>query len=420
MLIKDDGSFVTIGDVSYRKSSALIFSISSDKRYVSIIFRNKQTLFIDFIDYLKAFSDDVAKTITFNDFKNDVMEKFELSGDFSENELDNLKETIKSELSNDISNIVSGSIDAINTSIDSKLEDVKSLIKEFPKPILHVDKITMFGLGRLKTYKLDASYMTYDIQVSIQGQDVVTRFINSNTIEIDISSGMTSGEFDLTITNKYGQVVYEKFFNLLESTWYDLREGGDNLSIGTESNNDVVIRDGMICKRDVDGMYFLGIQRWQTYAKFMNLKWNRSENKSIEFIMTNPQGAMMLGIGSNERNISSNAQYREHEMLVYYNNQTTLWGLYSNTGSNGSVRNSRHYTRIQNNMLYKTRIENNGVSGSKVIVTMLDKNEKWDSDGVLVKEITIPYTFTPKANEIFPILLPFSGEGQRILGLKID
>ena len=55
---------------------------------------------------------------------------------------------------------------------------------------------------------------------------------------------------------------------------------------------------------------------------------------------------MMLGIGSNNTDEASTAQYAQAEVEAYFNSATSLWGLYGNVGTTGSAGSQSNATTL--------------------------------------------------------------------------
>jgi len=58
------------------------------------------------------------------------------------------------------------------------------------------------------------------------------------------------------------------------------------------------------------------------------MAWTRGQNKTVEWVFTRPSSAMMIGIGSTATNETSTAQYIQAEVEIYFQNSTSMWGLY--------------------------------------------------------------------------------------------
>ncbi|BBI90645.1 hypothetical protein HYO65_gp253 [Tenacibaculum phage PTm1] len=303
-----------------------------------------------------------------------------------------------------------------NKKFDNFLDDYK----KFPSPILNKIKLTQ-AFNEVKKFRLYGSYLTPVTKIVIDDLTVVTDFISSEIIEVTITAKDILKKYNLTIISEFGENTYNEMLDVRESNWIDLREGGSAIKAGITDDKDLIIRSGMVYIRDKRGIYFMGIQRWKTIARFNKLKWKRSEEtKTIEFIMTAPQGAMMLGLGTDERNNLSTSQWKEHDLTLFFNSPTSYWGLYGHNVIPNSYVRVGSYAKFDPNSVLKIRIENNGNVGAYVKVYVMPNETDWDAEGTLIVNQKVSNKFPVNSETIMPVLMPFSGVSQRFIAIKVE
>lgn len=267
--------------------------------------------------------------------------------------------------------------------------------------------------------------------VSIPGFDGT---INSTTVNssselvVNITAGTTETTYDIVVSN--GGVLNtiwtgngENLLTVATSTWKDLRLGGDTFTDGNGAGNDIRYRSGMGLTRDANGMYFTGSNPWGSWVKFESLGWTRGTNKILQWIFTNPTSSMMIGIGSDATNETSSAQYGQAEVEVYFQNSTTMYGLYGNNGSPGSIGNQSNSTTIPSGAVFKIKFTNDGTAGSSVVTLYRIPSASpadWDDESTVLKTFTVGGSLNPNETNIMPFIIPRSGGSQRFIAVKVE
>ena len=232
-----------------------------------------------------------------------------------------------------------------------------------------------------------------ETEVTIEGVQVngIT-YVNDNLIIVNVTTPAVEGIFPIEVTNQTGETVVADAIEVKLSEWVDLRENGEVFQDG-----DIRTLAGMTINRDADGMYFEGAAPWSSWVKFESFQWTRGENKTLEWILTNPTTAMMIGIGSNATNETSTIQYSQAEIQAYFNAATSLWGLHGNTGTVGAAGNQNNTTAISANSVFKIKFEMDGGVGSVFTMYELPSADQsdWDNEDNIVVSFQVGGTLNP-------------------------
>lgn len=277
-------------------------------------------------------------------------------------------------------------------------------------------------------------YFGYNLQVDVafryreEGTATWTQtaFIAINTAQTfnDIAN-VTSGvryEVQAILKDTKGILFYGEI--ILSASWIDLRTGGEILTAGNSAGNDIRFRSGMAINRDANGMYFTGSNPWQSWVKFEKYKWNRGQNKTIEWVFSRPSSAMMLGIGSDATDETSSSQYSQAENQAYFNNSNNLYGLYGNNGILGNGTSQNMNTDLTGGSgIYKIKFTNDGSGGTGTFsIYELPSSNKadWDNESNLLRTWTIGSNMSADENVLMPFIIPISGGTQRFIAFKIS
>ena len=164
---------------------------------------------------------------------------------------------------------------------------------------------------------------------------------------------------------------------------------------------------------------------WSSWVKFESLAWTRGDNKTIEWITTQPSGNMMFGIWSDATDENNGAQYAQAETETYFSNGTTMWGLYGNNGTVGSAGNQALSTSLTScaSQVFKTKMTNDGTSGSWVFTLYCLPSASiadWDDENTVMATATIWGTLAPDEANIMPFITPTSGGTQRFVAIRVQ
>jgi len=244
-----------------------------------------------------------------------------------------------------------------------------------------------------------------------------TTIVDDDTIRVNITTPTTDGLYDVEVTNEGGTTSFLESIEIKLSTWTDLRTGGDTFNIGT----DLRVRPGITVNRDAQGMFFTGNNPWASWVKFESLKWNRGENKTLQWIFTSPLNFMMIGIGSENTDENSTSQFSQAEIQAYFNTSVNFWGLYGNNGNIGSAGNQNNNTPVTANSILKIKLEGDGGVGSTFTMYQLPSANPsdWDDETNILTTMTVGSTLNPDETVIMPFIIPRT-DGQRFIALKLE
>jgi len=254
--------------------------------------------------------------------------------------------------------------------------------------------------------------------------------LNPKKIELNVTTDATLGVHDIVISNNgvlntqwAGNGV--GMFDVQVFTWMDLRAGGAAFTAGNAAGNDIRFRAGMAMSRDANGMFFTGSSPWSAWVKFESLGWARGSNSTLEWIFTQPTGAMMIGIGSTATNEVSTTQYAQAEVEAYFSASTTLWGLYGNTGTVGNAGNQSNNTSLGSctSNVFKARFTNDGTAGSGVFTLYCLPSASpsaWNDVSNVLTTFTIGGSLNPAQANIMPFIIPNNGGAQRFIAVRVQ
>jgi hypothetical protein len=260
--------------------------------------------------------------------------------------------------------------------------------------------------------------------------DLVT-IVSPEEMEITVTSGVAEATYDLVLTNRVNNLAWTgNGVGLLKvhvSTWVDLRTGGDVFTDGNGAGNDIRYRVGAALVRDSDGMHFTGYSPFGSWVKFESLGWTRGQEKTLEWVMTKPTSSMMIGIGSDETDEGSSAQYNQMENVAYIG-IGTLGSLYGNNGTPGTTG---YHTGINISLSSYTALKMKfTLDGRSAVPTSpagiftlyglpsLGEGD-WDNIANVLGSVTIGGTLAPDAANIMPAIIPTDGGAQRFTAIRI-
>ncbi|MDJ0570270.1 MAG: hypothetical protein QNJ53_14680 [Pleurocapsa sp. MO_192.B19] len=289
----------------------------------------------------------------------------------------------------------------------------------YPAPSTSKISPLKVALNSNLTLEVEGSFFAPDMTVEVEGCTVTgLEFISDNLIKVDLTVGSTLGLSDLTVNNGQETVVEDalEIFDFAAGT-VDFRLGGS-----TFNNSAIRTRFGLAWSRTNDGLSVSkgSISTWGAWVKFVGENdswvWDRSEKRNLAFIIKPDQG--MIGIGSNELNENSNAQYTQAEILGYFTRSTSFGRFYGNTGTPGQGTTQSATATIPANTLVKFVLEHNGEAGYNYYLYSLPQNatlSDWYDTSTLLATGQIASSFTADAAEIMPFFIA-SRTGFLILG----
>jgi len=251
--------------------------------------------------------------------------------------------------------------------------------------------------------------------------------ISPTTMELNITTG-DMGLFDFIASNssalntQWSGNGVDLLEVLAPNNWVDLRLGGDSFSAGNAAGNDIRYKSGMTLSRDADGMYFTGIDIWYSWVKFESLGWTRGENKTLEWIFTNTDNKMMIGIGSTETDENA-IQYTQMEIVAYFNNPTNFYGFYGSDGTVGTrvTQADSASTGSCTSNVFKIKFLDDGSTGKQFTLYCLPSSAEvdWDDETTPIKDMIIQSTIKPSQINIMPFIIPTDGGTQRFIAIRI-
>ncbi len=301
-------------------------------------------------------------------------------------------------------------------------------------PIPYISTVNKYKMSpsTTGTFTLEGVNFTPTTAVSITNPTFTGTIDSVNVLsptemEVTVTSSATEELHDIVLSNSgvlntawTGNGV--DLFEVATSTWKDLRSGGDSFTDGNGAGNDIRYRSGMSMSRDANGMYFSGASPWSSWVKFESLGWTRGTNQTVQWIFTNPDGGMMIGIGSDATNETSTAQYAQAEVEAYFDNSTNMWGLYGNNGTVGSAGNQSNSTAISSGGVYKIKFENDGDAGDTFTLYQIPSAAPgdWDNETNVITTFSIGGSLHPDETNIMPFIIPRNGGTQRFIAVKVE
>lgn len=262
-------------------------------------------------------------------------------------------------------------------------------------------------------------WFTNETTVVIEGITINSLTIQKeDTMVLNITTPNQDGFHNVEVTNQGGTTIFENGIEVKLSEWVDLRQNGDSFQTGT----DIRFRGGMSLNRSTTGMKFNGGNPWSSWVKFESLKWNRGENKTLQWIMDTPTANMMIGIGSDSTDENSGAQYIQGEVLAYFTNSNSFWGLYGNNGTIGSTGNQSNFANFSANSVLKLKFEGDGGLGSTFSMYQLPSSDPsdWDDESNLITSFQIGGTLNPDEGVIMPFIISRADDVQDFIAIKIE
>jgi hypothetical protein len=309
--------------------------------------------------------------------------------------------------------------------IDSHVALVMSL---FQPAFYSISKTTyILDLPSNITIKGTRFYAGTTITLTAQstGTIIVTNYtiVDEETITVTLQLGTATDTFDLDITNAFGTVSgVASISSITVPAWTDLRSGGATLSTGELDTDNVEHDTGMTVVRDANGMYFTYTGSiWSFWSQFNIHTFNRGSQFTLDWVMLQPTSAIMIGIGSNDAgfNEASTQMYTQAEVLAYFQNATTVWGLYGNSGTPGTSQSqSNTITGISETAVRINMSEDgSGVITIKIYGLPSADQGDWDDDTNL--KGTIVSNLGADAAQLMPMVIPINAGSHRLIAVRV-
>lgn len=293
----------------------------------------------------------------------------------------------------------------------------------FPQPNVKSISLARLRLDAAKTIEITGSFFTPEMSVSTEGFTVdFLSFVSSHLIRIDVTGGNKTGFFDLTLDNGK-QTILEQAIEIIPNSppiVVDLRTGGANFNISAIKH-----RSEMTYSRSNQGVIFNGLNPWASWAKFTGdnneWTWDRSTKKKLTWIFRNGN-SFMLGIGSNETNENSSAQYHEGEILGYFSSETGFYGFFGNDGTPGEGASQNISATTSGNAIKKLVLENNGEPGANFYLYEIPSFNvaDWTDESVLVSSGVIDSQMSADATTLMPFCIPRSSNFNVYIGFILE
>ncbi|MEZ4752461.1 MAG: hypothetical protein R3B54_18070 [Bdellovibrionota bacterium] len=241
-------------------------------------------------------------------------------------------------------------------------------------PVIPSFSRTLFPSATVSA-SISGNYFTSATTITISGLTVSNKTYNGpSSIDFDITSGASTGFYDLEVTNECGTTTLSNAVEVRTPGWVDLRSGGDSdasLGLVTDASTTAV--------RDATGMYFTGTGGWNTYAHFTGWEFTRGDYTALEWVFVkNSSSTFMIGIGSDEQDFNSASQWRQAEVELYtYTN--IMWGYYGNTGTPGTAWSLADNATFGYGTYYKVRFNADGATGNNIVVYQVTSTN-WDTN----------------------------------------
>lgn len=300
-------------------------------------------------------------------------------------------------------------------------------------PYIQSVNASIFQPSSSVTFAIFGGNFDPSTNVSIPGWEGTiddVRYISNTHIEVDATAGTTETSYSIVVDNAgLDSTGYETDNGVGVLTvatlppWVDLRLGGTALTHGNGAGNNIRYRSGMSLTRDANGMSFSGSNPWSSWVKFESLQWTRGTNRTVEWVFTRPDNAMMIGIGSTATNETNTAQYAQAEVEAYFQNSTTLWGLYGNNGNPGTAGSQGISTSIAGGTgVYKVKFESDGDVGDTFTLYQLPSSNPsdWDNETTVLTTSAIGGSLGPDETNIMPFIIPRAGGNQRFVAVRVQ
>jgi hypothetical protein len=283
-----------------------------------------------------------------------------------------------------------------------------------------------------KTFTIEGKKFTPTSDVSIinptfDGTIDTVNVLSPTSIEVTVTTTATEELYDLVITN--GGVLNTQWSGNgvdgfeVKKSWIDLRLGGEVFTDGNAAGNDIRYKSTMSMSRDANGMYFTGQGIWSSWVKFESLGWTRGSSKTLQWIFAEPDGAMMIGIGSDATNESASTQYQQSEVVAYFS-ASSLSSLHGNNGTVGSETSQSNSTSLNScgSDVFKIKFENDGSAGGQFTLYCLPSaaESDWDDELTVMKTFAIGGSLNPDEVNIMPFIIPRSGGAQRFIAVRVE
>ena len=296
------------------------------------------------------------------------------------------------------------------------------IILGYPAPYFSEITPATLVLNTTVTLNITGSYFTPSMAISLGGVTINNvQFVNNNLITVEVTVESTVGFYDLVLNNG-NQIVVSDAVEIIDlsNAIVDLRLGGTSFT-----NSAIQMRSGMNFTRTAAGLQFAGASPWSSWVRFVGdsniWTWNRSEKKKLSWIFTNTV-AFMIGIGSDESDPNSTAQYGQGEIMGYFNSSTSFYGFYGNNGNPGSLANQSSAASLTAGSVRKLVLENNGEPGSNFYLYELPSANiaDWMDTSNLKHSGAVSNNMSADATNIMPFCIPSVSTSTLFLGFILE
>jgi len=212
-----------------------------------------------------------------------------------------------------------------------------------------------------------------------------------------------------------------------EPEWWDLRLWWKDFTHGNAVGNDIRYHSQISLSRTSNGMQFTWLNSWRSWVKFESAAWNRWDEKTIDWIFTIPtSNNMMTWIGSFNTDEDADRQYRQAELLSYYQrnngwrfrwmygNNGNIWSQWSNT-TNVSISSCSSWV-IKNSITYDGTV---GWWAEVIVYCLPSWNElDWDNTDDVLSSYVIGWSLNPDEEILLPFIVP-RVSGADYIALKV-
>lgn len=292
-----------------------------------------------------------------------------------------------------------------------------------------IPQSSLVALGGSKNLCICGKYLTEATEIGLipTGETdlkkiaLVNSQFDSDTNQISFNIPSTSetgwfnssveGIFDLIINiDKGRQIRQSGVIEVKQSTWIDFREGGSAIASG-----DFSMASKLSLVRDAEGVSFTGDSGWDTWASYDKLLHPDTEKKTYSFILPRISSRLMIGVGRENNNETSTAQYFEGEVMAYFTSSSSFWGFYGNRTSESEGAN------FGSGKAVKLVFENNAQVGSKFYLYELPgfSEQHWADTSKIIRTGTIDNYFSHAGVRVCPYFVPYS-PAEKITALKVE
>lgn len=284
---------------------------------------------------------------------------------------------------------------------------------DFPPFIIDVINASL-SINETKTIRILGSFFHPNSIVELPSLDITLNsftYISSEEIEASVTSSNVEDLFDVIVKNNTltsgtsgaNAIMVELV------TWIDLTDAGPPLP-------NLRARDGVTVIRDEFGLYTSGVGNWGNWIKFEDFIWQRGTNQTFSFVFVKYGGSsIMFGIGSDNTNEGSSAQYFEAENVMYtYSDKI---GPFYGGGTGNNWSQDFNTISIAYNTYYKVVFRDDGAAGENMEIHQVTQSD-WDTNIATVA--TGVFTANGSQTNLMPFGTLGTDANYRIVAFKIE